>query len=54
MPSYLIGVHYQDTIEEDTVWSWIMNKNHVVKGIVYEIEIYSNIMVLGWSVMGGW
>ena len=22
-PSYLIGVHYQDTIEEDTVWSWI-------------------------------
>ena len=22
----------------DTVWSWLMNKNHEVKGIVYEID----------------
>ena len=32
---------YKSPINEkilDTVWSWIMNKNHVVKGIVYEID----------------
>ena len=32
---------YKSTINEiilDTVWSWLMDKNHEVKGIVYEID----------------
>ena len=32
---------YKSTINDiilDTVWSWLMDKNHEVKGIVYEID----------------
>ena len=32
---------YASTINDiilDTVWSWLMDKNHEVKGIVYEID----------------
>ena len=38
---------YKSTINDiilDTVWSWLMDKNHEVKGIVYEID--GNIIAL--------
>ena len=38
---------YKSSINDiilDTVWSWIMDKNHEVKGIVYEID--GNIIAL--------
>ena len=38
---------YKSTINDiilDTVWSWLMDKNHEVKGIVYEIN--DNIIAL--------